>query len=240
MSENKVAEFYDKYVDQQQNTGINERIYGFYNRMLRLGLDTHSNVLELGCGIGVMSYLLSTTVKKGNIECVDISPASVAFAEKRLKRANMKFTAADVVNYSPSGKNFDFITLFDVIEHIPLEQHGRLFKNLSGSVSENTKILINIPNPRMIEYDRVHRPETLQVIDQPVPLHSLAQHLENSGLELSFFETYSIWQENDFQFFIIQKKKPFREVRLSEKRNVWEKAIKKLERNWMKLVHRYK
>ncbi|HEY6162052.1 MAG TPA: class I SAM-dependent methyltransferase [Bacteroidia bacterium] len=240
MSENKVAEFYDKYVDQQQNTGINERIYGLYKRMLKLGLNADSNVLELGCGIGVMSYLLSTTVKNGNVECVDISPASVAFAEKRLKRDNMKFTAADVVNYSPSGKNFDIITLFDVIEHIPLEKHGELFKNLSGIANEKTRILVNIPNPSMIEHDRIHRPETLQVIDQPVPLHAIAQHLENNHLELAFFETYSIWMENDFQFFIIQKKKPFREVKLSEKRTVFEKAIKKLERNWMKLAHRYK
>jgi ubiquinone/menaquinone biosynthesis C-methylase UbiE len=63
----EVTEFYDEYVVEQANTGINDRIYGVYERLIGLGLNAHSTVLELGCGIGMMTSLLKRTVNQGKI-----------------------------------------------------------------------------------------------------------------------------------------------------------------------------
>lgn len=235
-----VIGYYDNFIAEQLASGINDRIYHLYKRLLRLGLKSSSNVLELGSGIGTMTFLLSKYVKEGKIEAVDLSPKSIEFSKQRIKSRHVSFAAADIVSYQPAIQNIDFITLFDIIEHIPIDRHNELFQNIAVNSKEQTKILINIPNPACTEYDQQNNPEALQVIDQPIPLSLILKNLETNGLTLLYFETYSIWLENDYQFFVIEKKKVFKEVKLSSKRNFFHKAVKKLERTFVKLRYRYR
>jgi len=237
---NSITEFYDDFLAQQAYLGINERIYSLYGRLKKLGLNNHSNVLELGCGTGTMTYLLSKTVKNGQIEAVDISPKSVQYAASKLKQANIQLVAADIVDYTPELKKVDFITLFDIIEHVPMERHSEMFANLAAIAGPETVIVINLPNPDYIEYDRLYQPEVLQIIDQSVPLPFILKNINDNGLHLVSFKNYSIWVENDYQLFIITQKKTFEEKKLSDKRSFFEKAIKRLEREYIKLRYPYK
>ncbi len=239
MKGNKVIAFYDNFVNYQKESKVNDRIYSLYNRAKRHGLNNHSNVLELGSGIGVMTYLIAKSVKKGIIETVDISSKSVEFARKRISNKNIRFNVDDIVNYKPELKSIDFITLFDVIEHIPKEKHLELFKNISSYIGEDTLLLINIPNPEYIEYDQKYHPEVLQIIDQPVHLDFLVRNLENNDLTISYFQKYSIWVENDYVFYIIEKKKEFKEIRIHDKRNFAQKVLIKLFRLKLKLLYNF-
>ncbi|MGZ3951697.1 MAG: class I SAM-dependent methyltransferase, partial [Flavisolibacter sp.] len=239
MKTEDVAEYYDNAISQQVDSGINDRIYHLYKRLLGLGLKPSSNVLELGCGIGALTFLLSKYLKTGKIEAVDLSEQSIAFARKRIKSPFIIFVSGDIVYHQPRIKNVDFITLFDILEHIPVEKHCEIFRNLSAIVDENTKILINIPNPAYIEYDREHHPDALQIIDQPLPSTFILENLEANGLTLTFFESYSIWVENDYHFFVAGKKKPFKEVTLSSKSDFFQKLKKRLERVYIRMRYKY-
>jgi trans-aconitate 2-methyltransferase len=239
MHNKQIIEFYDNYVEAQVASGINDRIYCLYKRILKLGLNNTSNVLELGCGIGTMTFLLAKTINKGNIEAVDISDESVNYAKKHITKSNVSFITGDVVTYKPVLKQFDFITLFDVIEHIPVERHAELFKNLHNHCNSNTQILINIPNPDYIEYYRTHDPTQLQLIDQPLPLSFIVNTIGPQNLFVHYFETHSVWVKDDYQFFVIKKKNVFEEVRLANKRSFIEKIKKRFERAYVKLVHNY-
>lgn len=229
MDQKKIEDFYDNFSTHQMKVGINERILSLFQRMKKHGLSSSSRVLELGCGIGSMTYLLSKKVKTGIVESVDLSPKSIELLKSSISNAKVKGFAADVVNYKPTESNFDFITLFDVIEHIPIERHAELFENLSSIMTEQTTLLINIPNPKYIEYDRIHQPEVLQVIDQPIPLTAIAKNAEDNGLFIHHFETYSIWVENDYQFMMIKKDRDFKEVKLSEQRSFMDKIKHRLK-----------
>ncbi|MGZ3919416.1 MAG: class I SAM-dependent methyltransferase [Bacteroidia bacterium] len=240
MDNKKVIEFYNEYVDKQQDVGINERIYEMYRRLKKRGLHSGSNVLELGCGIGTLTYLLAKTVKSGQIEAVDISTQSIEFAKQRLKQNNLHLEAHDVVDYVPKLKNIDFITLFDVIEHIPMERHDELFRNLGKLVNDHTLILINIPSPAAIQYDIDNDPSALQVIDQPLPIDFIVNNIVKNGLSLMSFENHSIWAEHDYQFFVIAKNKKYKEIKLSSKRSFFEKAINKIKRTIAGWKYRYK
>ena len=240
MNTQNIADYYDEFIATQLESGINDRIYHLYKRLLRLGLKPDSNLLELGSGIGTLTFLLSKYVTKGKIEAVDLSPKSIEFSGQRINKPNVTFITDDIVSYQPLTKNFDFITLFDIVEHIPIEKHNDLFYNLAGIVNQDTKVLINIPNPAYIEYDRIHNPEELQIIDLPLHLSFILENLERNGLTLMSFETYSIWAENDYQFFVIEKKKVFEEVKLSSKRNIFQKIRKKLKRTYIKLKYNYR
>ncbi|RJP62914.1 MAG: class I SAM-dependent methyltransferase [Ignavibacteriales bacterium] len=239
MSKNNVADFYDGFVENQKKIGVNDRIYGLYKRLLKLGLKSNSNVLELGCGIGTNTFLISKKVSSGKIECVDISPESIKFLKEKLNRPNTSYVVHDIVNYSPTLENIDFITLFDVIEHIPIERHSELFENISKIMTPKTKLVINIPNPSYIEYLAEHKPKLLQVIDQPVHLAGIIENISRCGLELKFFETYNLWTLDDYQFMVITKQKKYEEVRLENQLSFWNKFKAKLQRAWFKTVHHY-
>ena len=229
MKQEEISEFYDEYVQRQLKIGANERLISLYKRLVNLGLNENSRVLELGCGVGIFTKLLNKKISTGIIEAADLSEKSIAVANDLVKnKKNVSCFVADVVHYQPQHSDFDFITLMDVIEHIPLEHHGELFKNLSRIATPKTLITINIPNPRYIDYARIHHPESLQVIDQAVELFPLMQHLENHDLELISFEKYGIWEEEDYHFMVIRKKRNFELKHLSDKRNVTEKIAKKV------------
>ena len=229
MKQNEISDFYDEYVQRQLKIGANERLISLYKRLLNGGLNADSKVLELGCGVGIFTKLLVKKVTSGIIEAVDLSEKSIAVAQQELKhKKNIHFDVDDVVKYQPKNSDFDMITLMDVIEHIPLGHHEELFGNLAKIATNKTNILINIPNPQYIGYARINHPESLQVIDQEVELFPLMQHLEKHGLELVYFEKYGIWEEEDYHFMVIRKKRTFELKHLSEKRNFSEKIFHKV------------
>ena len=228
------ASFYDNYITTQVESGINDRIHGLFHRVCRTGLKPESNLLEIGCGIGTLTYLLAQKITRGRIEAMDISPKSIAFAREHLASERLTLSAADILDFIPQLPTFDRITVFDVLEHIPLDLHPQVFSRISGWMQDNSLLLINIPNPAYILYDQQHHPDALQETDQPVYMAPLAAALAEASLDIVFLETWSVWVKEDYQFIVVQKRKPFQEVVLSGQRNVFQKALVWGKRKWRK------
>ncbi len=90
-----VSKFYDDYVESQVRKGINDRIYTLYRKTLQLGLKKNSRVLELGCGIGALTYLLAKYASEGYVEAMDVSEKSIEFARNNNKSPHVKFNNGD-------------------------------------------------------------------------------------------------------------------------------------------------
>ncbi|MBC7449029.1 MAG: class I SAM-dependent methyltransferase [Hymenobacteraceae bacterium] len=227
----QIADFYDDFAARQRRIGLNDRIWYLYDRLRGLGLTPDSRVLELGCGVGALTALLARHAKRGYIEAVDLSPESVRFVREQLGGlANVSLQVHDVVTYEPTSRAFDFITLFDVIEHIPLDQHGALFQHVARLADPHTTLLINIPHPALIGYYQQHDPAALQVIDQPVLLAPLVAQLTAAGWALHTLATYSLWRADDYQFLVIRRAQPFTNEPV--RRNAWTRARAKAWRLW--------
>ena len=127
MKKSEVKKYYDDYITEQYNIGVNDRIFLMYEKLKNLGLSPTSDVIELGCGIGVVTHLIRKTVTKGKVESVDLSGASIEFAKSKINYSNVAFYEGDITEYQPKIKQADFVTLFDVIEHIPIELHESYF-----------------------------------------------------------------------------------------------------------------
>ena len=234
----EVSGFYDEYVAEQANTGINDRIYGVYERLIGLGLDPHSSVLELGCGIGMMTSLMKRTVKQGKIHAIDISEASIEYGKAKFGAANITFSTEDITTFETTINTPDFITLIDVLEHIPLEMHAALFQRISAVMGMNSLFVINLPNPDYIAHDIALEADSLQVIDQPVPFASLIQQLDDAGLELMQYEKYGLWHHDEYQWFVLRTKRPFKEESIDNSLSFYQKIQRKIKRFRIKRLNK--
>ena len=228
MKKEEVSQFYDQFTERQIKIGVNERLIFLFKKLKKLGFTKNSKILELGCGVGAFTYLLSKKVEKGYIEAVDLSEKSIENAQKNIQKNNVQLFVGDVVHYLPQESDFDFITLLDVIEHIPVEEHFNLFKNISTYISEKSLLLINIPNPEYIKYLHQHQPESLQVIDQPIELPTLVENLDKNNLEMVFFQKYGMWEQEDYHLFVVRQKREFKLRHLADERTLTQKITKKL------------
>ena len=232
-------EFYDNYVTYQVESGINDRIYSLYKRLSKIGIPSNINVLEIGCGIGRITYLLSKKIKTGSIEAMDLSPKSIEYAQKHLKQHNLSFYASDIFDFSPKNKPYDWILLFDVLEHIPAETHDDLFLKLSSWMKEGSQIIINLPNADYTLYDQKNNPDALQEIDQPIYIEQLISSFAKASLALDYFETYSVWVQNDYHFIVVKKKEPFTEKSLNQERNLFDKIALRINRVLRKVKYNF-
>ncbi len=232
-------EFYDNYVTYQVKSGINDRIYSLYKRLSKIGIPSNINVLEIGCGIGRITYLLSKKIKTGSIEAMDLSPKSIEYAKKHLQQSNLSFYASDIFDFIPNNKPYDWILLFDVLEHIPAETHDELFIKLSSWMKEGSQIIINLPNADYTLYDQKNNPDALQEIDQPIYIEQLINSFAKASLVLDYFETYSVWVQNDYHFIVVKKKEPFTEKPLSQERSLLDKIALRINRSFRKMKYNF-
>ena len=233
------SEFYDNFISYQIDSGINDRIYNLYKRLCKIGISSNTNILEIGCGIGVLTYLLSRKIKKGRIEAMDISQKSIQYAKSYLRQSNLYFSSSDILKFEPEFDNFDKILLFDVIEHIPEEIHIDLFTKISTWMHDQSLLLINLPNPNYILFDQKNDPDALQEIDQPIFINKLVNVLAKASLDIEYLETYSVWVKNDYHFIVIKKRKEFVESFVSSDRSLIERFIVRLSREFRKRIYDY-
>lgn len=224
----EVKTFYDNFVGHQLEVSFNERHILLFRELQQLGLSKHSNVLELGCGIGVMTSLIARQAKHGFVEAVDISPGAVAEAKKRIKHQhNIRFVVADLKLFECSRADYDIITLPDVLEHIPEEDHAELFVKISKVMHQKSVLFISIPTPRSIVYEKLHFPENVQIIDQELNADILISRAYQAGLELDFFRTTGIWAANDYQLLAFRRTIEYTNDRISSHRSLPGKAVHK-------------
>ncbi|MDX1627156.1 MAG: methyltransferase domain-containing protein [Fulvivirga sp.] len=103
-------------------------------------------ILDFGCGMGGMSLWIAE-----NWDCkvtaLDIDPFHIKIAKalkEKYNRNNISFSEQNILE-KPLDKKFDFITLFDVAEHIDVNILKDIFKTLNSHLKEDGKIYISYP-----------------------------------------------------------------------------------------------
>lgn len=219
-NKDKVVSFYDQFAEKQEKTGINSRHLSILDKVKLAGLQSDHKILEVGCGIGTVSHLLATQVPKGKVLAVDISPESIEKAKLLWKdQKNLSFEVSDMSDFDKKGETFDFFVFPDVLEHIPVDQHFRLFQKIQKHSHSDSVIFIHIPAPRYLQWMIENEPAKLQVIDQPLDSGDLIKNITANGFYLEKMETYSLFfEEKDYQYFVFRAAKPLQK---STPKNKW-------------------
>jgi len=222
--------YYDEYVARQVRTGVNNRHRAITKfARSKCGLNSHSKLLEIGCGVGTATSLFADIITSGSILAVDISPKSIETAKQVLGNANnIEFRVSDMSDFDEPS-SFDIIILPDVLEHIPREQHKNLFERLERSLTKDGTILINIPDADYTDYIRDNQPELLQVVDQSLRFADFADALAGTNLDVICWERYSIFMKPfDYRRIILKKDKEL--LFESKKENFASKVIRKIRK----------
>lgn len=106
----KLAQSYDK------QTSVYKNAYRLSIEKTKAILKSHQNVLEIGCGTGIITFGVADSVKK--ITAIDISPKMIDVAIKKatkLNKTNIEFKVADGYELPYKDEEFDVILLFNVL-----------------------------------------------------------------------------------------------------------------------------
>jgi trans-aconitate 2-methyltransferase len=228
---NKIKNFYDNYIGRQKTTGINRRHSYIINQLKKNVKNENPSIIEIGCGIGLISLELAKIYPKGKVVGVDISEKSIEEANILAEEiGNVHFLAGNFMEEQDYGQ-FDIILLPDVIEHVPVENHEVFFKNVLKLKANGGKVLINIPSPFYLEYLKEYAPERLQIIDQPIHIDFLYLILTKLNFYISSLSFYSLWtSEPDYVFIVAKEVK--REYDTKEEKHSYLKRLKHFVLRW--------
>jgi ubiquinone/menaquinone biosynthesis C-methylase UbiE len=89
--------------------------------LTRLGADlTGARVLEVGCGEGAGAQTLLTCLGAAHVTAIDLDPAQIARATKRLRdRTDATVQQGDVTKLPMADASVDAVADFGIIHHVP-------------------------------------------------------------------------------------------------------------------------
>jgi cyclopropane fatty-acyl-phospholipid synthase-like methyltransferase len=205
-SKKEIENYYNGFGKKNLVTGLNTRHRIIIKNLKKLGLKNNSNILEIGCGNGMLSSEIIKLIPNGQFLGCDISPESIEIAQNLNKGNKAVFVVSDMSNFE-SELTFDIIVFPDVLEHIPTEQHIELFRRIALVCHENSQILINIPHPLTQDYYRINQPEVLQIIDQSLSMNDMLNSVYPHGFFVDSITPYSIHTtENNYISIALNRK----------------------------------
>ena len=111
----KIIEFYfnDKNYNLYSDNGVfSKDTFDYGTRLLLDSIDISKlsgNVLDLGCGIGVVGIILGTINKNINIDMIDINERAISLVRDNLTLNKVKANVFSSDVYSNVNKKYDYI-----------------------------------------------------------------------------------------------------------------------------------
>ena len=113
-------------------------------------------VMELGCGKGYGSYLLSQNAKE--VLACDLNDESLEFARSYYQAKNLSFKNFDVVR-AESKMKYNIVLSLEVFEHIFPSQTEDFLKSAISCMETNGELIISTPNHSIVQLSGMPVPE---------------------------------------------------------------------------------
>ncbi|MGL6339222.1 MAG: class I SAM-dependent methyltransferase [Waterburya sp.] len=214
-SSTEVKQFYDNFTDTRM---LQYKLYGNprIDRAVQLitsYLTPDSNILDIGCGIGIVPEQVAAKLQQGKILACDLSENNINYARKTVESDKIEFFNVNVVeNFAAIRQKLsspvDLVTMVDVIEHLPADSYDELFNNLSQVTSDRAKLILTYPSPEYQIYLQKNEPEELQIIDEVIELNSLMQFALKYSFNLECFTYIDVWKKNQYIHCVFSKQRP--------------------------------
>lgn len=160
------------------------------------------HILDVGCGAGVLT---SGLCQYGEVTGTDVSAPAIRLATELEPRASFlagRFQELDL------KLEFDVITLFDVLEHVPIHERSELFALLDARLSSHGWLILTTPHPAYTRWLRQHKPELLQIVDEPVEPREVLALATDHALSLVDYRTYDVDRVGTWQYQLLAFARP--------------------------------
>ena len=210
----EVLEKYQLYTDDDQRRVNQFKVF-----------TKNKDLLDYGCGYG--GFLINCKKTK-SLSGVELKNKCISYIKKNFKKIEIK---KDINHFN---KNFDLITLFHVLEHLPNQLDT--LKNLRKKLNKKGKIIIEVPHSNDLLFKfKEFRDFTLW--SEQLILHtsqSLKAFLKKAGyknIKVEYFQRYSF--TNHMRWFL--EKKP-------RGHDLYNETFfnKNLEKNYKKVLQKIK
>ena len=148
------------------------KLYDDICACIRPNLNCETNVLELACGTGQLSFPLSVHVRSW--EATDFSEAMIAEAKKKERPSQLNFSVQDATNLPYEDERFDVVVISNALHIMP---H---------------------PEKALEEIHRVLKSDGMLFAPTFVHGEKAALRLRVRLMELVGFHTFSEWNEEEF------------------------------------------
>lgn len=102
----------------------------------------NKKVLDLACGEGYGSYLLSQHAN--SVTGADISESTISHARKNYKAENLSFIEADAAKLPFDNNSFDVVVSFETIEHV--KGQVRVMEEICRVCKKDALLIMSTPN----------------------------------------------------------------------------------------------
>jgi SAM-dependent methyltransferase len=198
---------------------------------LRNSFDKSRKLLEIGAGDGAfIKKIADKIILKENILCTEFSD----YGRRKIEEFGVNCSLQDFRDISNAefGGKFDFICMFQVLEHIDRLEFS--FQKLNTLLKSGGSLFVSVPNPSRIEFNELHG----ALLDMP-PNHigrwnrkSFEKIGEKSGFKIIDYNV-----EKPIFFSMAMEFIVFRFLRKSQKSGSLENRILQIQnRHYLKIV----
>ena len=107
------------------------------------------DVLDIACGIGYGSYILSQSAQ--NVVGIDKDGKTIEYARRKYKKENLNFISLDAEKIcSYINETFDVIISYETIEHV--DNPGKFIASLYKLLRKSGTFILSVPNGLIDEY----------------------------------------------------------------------------------------
>jgi ubiquinone/menaquinone biosynthesis C-methylase UbiE len=174
------------------NVGQYARATLFKKLVKKIPINQFSNVLDLGCGQGEYSFMLSKYFPNVKVTSLDIEEERIKKINSiiKLHRLGNIVTHLGPIESIPNTSSFDFIYSIDVFEHI---KEGEMpFKAAYRKLKQNGYLLVKMPNKTQIEifpskWFKDHNQWLLEEhVGQVYTLENLVNRMKSEGFRIIY------------------------------------------------------
>ena len=116
------------------------------------GLPKSAVVVDLGCGSGALLERISRAFPDAKLVGLDVEPAALAIATKRLPSAQFELVDLDQAATPQHGKTADAVVCSEVIEHLETPRRALMLAN--ELLRPGGRLIVTVPAGPMNDFDR--------------------------------------------------------------------------------------
>lgn len=210
---NEIREYYDSQVQGKLRGYVegNDRVECAWLTIEQWAGEEPARVLEVGCGIGDITWRMSQRWINSHVVGLDVSQHSLRLAEALFGESRISFCEGPLVKERLSG-SFDLIVLMDVYEHIGVESRRELHEAIKELTNERTRIVLAFPTPRHLAWLKIHQPDKIQPIDEDITIETMSVLAHDTGTDVLFYKEVGVWHEGDYAHAVLGQRVGWKDI----------------------------